>query len=186
MNLRLTFDYDRRRWPFAEAISDIVGVDRLDLLHEGLEGRSVVEVAETGLALSAWLRDSLSNRFLGLVRDFMHQGLPASLGTVTRYQESPVMRVHMHGGHSVSGFHRDRDWGQRSSVLNLWLPFTDVCDSNSLWVESAEGAGDLTPVSLRYGQALVFSGADLLHGSRRNTSGATRVSCDIRFHVRPG
>lgn len=184
MTLRLTFHYDRRRWPFAEAVAAILRTDRLDRLHESLEGRSMVEIAETGLALSTWLRESLSDSFLGLVRDFMHHGLPPSLGDVTRYQESPVMRIHMHGGHSVSGFHRDRDWGQSPSVLNLWLPFTDVWDSNSLWIESAEGAGDFTPVRLTYGQALVFSGADLLHGSKRNTSGSTRVSCDIRFHVR--
>ena len=135
------------------------------------------------MELADTLRTTLTPEFLAMIRDFMHDALPLPFRPVTRYQQSPVMRIHLHGGHSISGMHRDRDKGQASEVLNLWLPFTDVSETNSIWIEPEDGSGALTPVTLSYGQALIFRAADLLHGSKRNNSGATRVSCDIRFHV---
>jgi ectoine hydroxylase-related dioxygenase (phytanoyl-CoA dioxygenase family) len=37
------------------------------------------------------------------------------------------------------------------------------------------------PVALRYGEALLFDGGKLLHGSVPNESDITRVSMDFRF-----
>jgi hypothetical protein len=179
----VTFDYDTARWPLRECMVAALGVEQLEKLHEHVESQPGRNIAERSIELSNMLRSTLTPEFLALIREFMHNALPSPF-TVTRYQQSPVMRVHLHGGHSVSGMHRDRDWGQRSSVFNLWLPFTAVWDSNSIWVESEEGSQTMTPVALMYGQAMIFRGADLLHGSKRNTTGSTRVSCDIRFHVR--
>jgi hypothetical protein len=42
--------------------------------------------------------------------------------------------------------------------------------------------GRYGPVNLRYGQALLWDGGLLEHGTYPNLTGSTRVSCDFRFH----
>jgi len=50
-----------------------------------------------------------------------------------------------------------------------------------LWCESDYGLGDYAPMPVRYGEALLFDGGLLRHGSVPNDSGVTRVSMDFRF-----
>ena len=158
-----------------------MGTDRLERLHERPLPDPSMRVAEHGLQLQDKIRTALTPETEGRFASFVHAVLPPLVGPIRRHQARPVFRVHLHGGHSISGFHRDRSKGQPSSVWNLWLPFTDVWDTNGIAVESEEGADDATPITLRYGQAIVFQAADLLHGSVGNRTGSTRVSCDIRF-----
>ena len=193
----IRFEYEVADWRFREYAEEVLGVRELERLHElpvpqDIIDRSYVDsrfspavsLAQHGLMLSARLRASLTPAVIARFEQFVHEVMPPLTGPVLRHQRDPVFRVHMHGGHSISGFHRDRDWGQASNVVNLWLPFTDVWGSNSIWIESDEGAGDHQPVALKYGQGLIFHAADLSHGSVRNSSGVTRVSCDVRFAVR--
>ncbi len=67
--------------------------------------------------------------------------------------------------------------------INRFLPFTDVYDSNSLWCESAYGLKDYRPINLKFGQALLWDGGFLEHGTFKNETGQTRVSCDFRFSM---
>lgn len=178
----IVFDYDTNRWRLRQLVEDILGERALERLHELPLPDPAMDPAEHGLMLSDQIRAGLPDQAIATFAAFVHEVLPPVIGgPVLRHQVRPVMRVHMHGGHSISGMHRDRDWGQRSDVWNLWLPFTDAWGTNSIWIESEEDADDQRPAELRFGQALVFRGADLRHGSIRNDTGSTRVSCDIRF-----
>lgn len=79
-------------------------------------------------------------------------------------------------------FHRDKDYGLHARALNLWIPVTNVSGSNSLWIGGRERGGrDALPVSMRYGECLIFDGGRRWHGVVWNTSAFTRVSFDIRF-----
>jgi ectoine hydroxylase-related dioxygenase (phytanoyl-CoA dioxygenase family) len=102
---------------------------------------------------------------------------------VNSYQVPPSFRFHFSRKGS-SSFHRDRDYGVDPAHLNVWIPFTRVWGSNSIWIESEEGKGDYSPVSLEYGQALIFDGPNLCHGSVWNNTTSTRVSMDFRFSPR--
>ena len=68
--------------------------------------------------------------------------------------------------------------------MNIWVPLTKVWGDNSLWVESEIGAKDFTPITMRPGQALIFDGVNLGHGSKINTTISSRISFD--FRVAPG
>ena len=59
-----------------------------------------------------------------------------------------------------------------------------VRGNNSLWVESAPGAGDLKPLELRYGEAFRFDGGHQAHECKANDTGDTRVSIDFRVIAR--
>jgi ectoine hydroxylase-related dioxygenase (phytanoyl-CoA dioxygenase family) len=48
-------------------------------------------------------------------------------------------------------------------------------------MESKEDKGDYKPYEVKYGEILVFSGANLMHGNRPNIGPSTRVSVDFRL-----
>src|SRR5690606_14485910 len=58
------------------------------------------------------------------------------------YQKIPTFRVHLVGNLGVGEWHRDRDYNHDSNELNFWMPFTDTYDTNTIWMESAEGVED--------------------------------------------
>jgi ectoine hydroxylase-related dioxygenase (phytanoyl-CoA dioxygenase family) len=73
---------------------------------------------------------------------------------------------------------------KRIDQINFWLPVTSVAGGSALHLESDYGLADYAPVPVRYGQALIFDGGYLGHGSVDNTSEVTRVSFDMRFNFR--
>ena len=52
---------------------------------------------------------------------------------------------------------------------------------NSLWIESKVGSGQYEAVNMKPGQLLIFDGVNLRHGSKTNSTAATRISFDLRF-----
>jgi hypothetical protein len=48
-------------------------------------------------------------------------------------------------------------------------------------MESIEDKGDYKAYKVNYGEILVFSGANLIHGNKPNQSLETRVSIDFRL-----
>lgn len=98
------------------------------------------------------------------------------------YTKHPKMRVHLAGTGAVSDFHRDAHITKRDEQINVYLPFTDVAGGATLWCESDYGNRQFEPLDLKYGQALLWDGGYLEHGTVENNTDHTRVSCDFRFH----
>jgi len=186
----LVIDYDTRRYPFHRAIAaEVFRIARLDQLHLAWQhrtGRDELTYADN-LALRRRMQqlpdDSL---FYRLYHAWIARVLAPKYGGKISYSAHPKMRVHLAGTGSVSDFHRDAEVTGRPDQINCYLPFTDVADGCTVWSESRYGAGDYEPVNLRYGQALLWDGGQLEHGTYQNLTDSTRVSCDFRFHpLRP-
>ncbi len=97
------------------------------------------------------------------------------------FQRDPTFRCHVTGGGAPTGRqHCDSEYGHQTTELNYWLPLTRVSGSNSLYAESAPGAGDFAPFEARYGEVVRFWGASCEHYTTANESGRTRVSLDFR------
>jgi hypothetical protein len=188
----VTFAYDTRRWPFAAVLErDVFRVRPLAALHERLTaqraaagGRPVV-TPHDNLALRE-LMQALpdDSAFYRLYHAFMLHVLAPLVGWPLSYSSHPKMRVHLPGTPTVSVFHADVPVTERPDQVNLWIPFTSVADTATLWLESGYGRGDHAPVPVRYGEVLVFDGGYLSHGSVPNTSTVTRVSLDLRFSIK--
>lgn len=97
--------------------------------------------------------------------DFIESVLAPLYDGVKAYQKPPSFRLH-YSQRGSSSFHRDRDYGVKNGRLNLWVPLTRVWGENSIWIESEVGKEDFAPVELSYGQALIFDGSNLCHGSK--------------------
>jgi hypothetical protein len=194
------FSYDYQFWNFKKEIEEYLNCQNLGKIHETYSsfkiitgdfkrkiyiGNNLFESEDTkkSLDLSEWMFNNLPGRTVEKLSDFIYQILPPLVGPILNLQKAPVIRFHFHGSGSVSMFHRDKERGQRSDMVNLWLPITNVWGNNSLWVEKAPETGNLVPLELEYGEAVIFRAADLLHGSVFNDTGYTRVSFDIRFTI---
>lgn len=188
----LVMSYDTRRFPFAWVLKrDVFGVRRLDLLHEyarhgkRAQGRGETLTGSDNLALRKLMQDLPDDsRFYKLYRYFMRVVLAPRVGGPIAYSNHPKMRVHLPGTPSVSSFHADVPVTRRIDQVNFWIPFTDVCDSATLWLESYYGRGDYAPVPVRYGEVLIFDGGYLRHGTVANSTQVTRVSLDMRFSLK--
>ena len=185
----LILPYDTRSFPFAELLKrDVFGVKRLDLLHEYLRrrrralGTDEALTVHDNLTLRRLMQDLPDDSpFYRLYRHFMWKVLAPTVGRPLSYSSHPKMRVHLPDTPSVSSFHSDVPVTKRIDQVNLWMPFTDVDDTATLWLESFYGRGDYAPVPVRYGEVLIFDGGYLSHGSVPNRTRTTRVSLDMRF-----
>ena len=99
------------------------------------------------------------------------------------YSSRPKMRIHLAGTASVSSWHRDVDVTHRPDQINVFLPFTPCFGGNALWCESGYGARDYCPIELMPGEAYLFDGGYLAHGTVANETEVTRCSLDFRFAV---
>jgi hypothetical protein len=189
--LSSVFAYDVARWDLRAIVAEFFGTDALETLH--LDPRW--NPHETGLRLpnhfvtrNSWdvskaLREAVVERSMAVIESLVSDHIAAFAGPIRSCQPVAMMRVNFHGSRAILRFHRDQEYGQRSNVVNVWLPVTRVYGSNSMYVESAPGLSDFKPVELEYGEAFMFYGTEMVHGTLDNLSGGTRISYDFRFSL---
>jgi hypothetical protein len=178
-------EYDPDRYPFQQVLAaEVFRVARLDQMH--LVWRRRTRRDELTYADNLSLRQRMQQlpgdcTFYKLYHAWIASEVARAYGGKISYSAHPKMRVHLAGTGSVSEFHTDVAVTSRTDQINCYLPFTDVYDTCTIWSESRYGARDYQPINLRYGQALLWDGGQLEHGTYQNLTDSTRVSCDFRF-----
>tara|TARA_B110000003_G_scaffold120964_1_gene123386 strand:+ start:310 stop:1026 length:717 start_codon:yes stop_codon:yes gene_type:complete len=95
------------------------------------------------------------------------------------YQAKPTLRIQFPNNKAVGGWHRDRDYNHPIEEINFWVPVTEACNTNSIWIESSFNKQDFSPVNIPFGKMLIFD-SGLMHGNKINTENKTRISFDFR------
>lgn len=183
--------YDTNKFRFAFILEKTVfKVPKLDLLHEywskqkEKKGLSALLSYEDNLFLRSLMQKQPDDSpFYKLYHSFIRYVVAPEFGGKISYSNHPKMRVHLAGTPSVSAWHKDVDVTKRTDQMNVWLPFTNCYETNSLWIETDYGKKDYCPVNVPYGYALFFDGGYLEHGTVANLTPNTRVSLDFRFSV---
>jgi hypothetical protein len=177
-----TLNFDTASIGFREWAEDIFEFRPLEKLHTRIEAYPV-NYYEHMDKLQAQLQgrsDDIANH----VRELFSRCVEPSIGCLHDvFQVPPTFRVHLSGCGSISAFHLDSDYGMPEDHATVWLPLTNVAGANSLWI-FRRTTGEMEPVTLSYGQFIVFDSASTLHGSVSNDSEATRISFDCRFMPR--
>jgi len=176
--------YDAGRWPFTEAMCDLLGVTSLDELPIGnasdpLAASNVNREFRRMLASA-----SLDRPFFDVYRSFVSEWITQLFGPRISHTERPVLRVQIAHSPSISAPHRDVDYTARWDYLNAWLPMVDVPAETAIRVESSYGSGVMQPRPVSTGEVLLFDGGALEHFSPANTTSRPRVSMDFRFAPR--
>jgi hypothetical protein len=177
--------YDTSLYPFREIVKTNLKTNTLENLHEVEKYDTLVREKDQSTTWhKRFYRDDL-NRFQKLYNTFIKNFIKYEfeLDEII-YQKIPTFRVHLKDNQAVGEWHRDRDYNHGKSEINIWLPFTDAYDTNTIWIESEEDKNDFKPYNVSYGEVLVFNGANLIHGNKTNIEHDTRVSVDFRI-VKP-
>jgi len=180
--------YDTSKYRFADVFKAILKIPDISRLHLGmLHQKREKEGPEAKLDYrdSRKLRDWISMeaervKFYEVYELFMRHVICPYFNLSITYAQRPRFRVHLAGGPSVSDWHRDTDITARYDQITAWVPAVDCEGTNSLWVESDYNKGDFQPVTVKYGEILLFDGA-LVHGSVANETDVTRIGFDVRF-----
>jgi hypothetical protein len=189
---RLIFRYDTSRWDFRALVSQFFETDELETLHLSprFNPRTTAdplpnyETTKNSWAISKQLQEAVAPAADRLFRGLLYEHVSEFLYPVAGHQPVAALRVNFHGSKAILRFHADSEYGQAREPINLWLPATRVWGANSMHLESDVGRADFAPLELEYGQACIFRGTELVHGTVDNDSGSTRISYDIRFRVK--
>jgi hypothetical protein len=174
-----TLDYEVDKYPFPEVIRSWLGVERLEDIHEGVDYEVFTRETDQSTEFHRRLYE-IGDDFYDVYRRFLVDVARPFFGEDLIYQRIPSFRIHLPGNVAVGEFHRDRDYSHGEGEINFWLPVSRAWDTNSVWIETSEGASDFQPYDVEVGQVLVFDGVNLAHGNKLNETGKTRVSFDFR------
>jgi len=173
--------YDTERFPFKKVIKEILQVADLEKLHE-LENYDVLDREKD--QSTKWHRSYYENfeeKFKPLYLEFVNHLKERFNYEEIIYQKIPTFRAQLVENLGVGEWHKDRAYQHGITEVNFWLPFTDTYDTNTIWSESKEDECDYRPYNVKYGEVLVFDGANLTHGNKINKTKDTRVSVDFRL-----
>jgi len=171
--------YDVERYPLPDLVRKQLGVEHLDSIHESADYPLLTRENDQKTVFHERFY-AIGDEFFDIYRRLLVEVVQPLFGENLIYQRVPTFRVHLPNNVAVGEFHRDRDYSHGEGEVNLWLPFTPAWETNTVWIESAEGSGDVRPYACAVGQMLMFDGVNLLHGNVRNETGRTRVSVDFR------
>ena len=167
-------EYEFNKYPFYRWACNVLQISCLDQAHR--ERR--VKASNRGPTFNQLT--SSFEMIKNVYHDFLLEVLVKQVGEIATYQCPPSFRFHYCGlGSSV--FHSDREFGVEDGRINVCVPLTPVWGDNSLWIESKVGSGQYEAVNMKPGQLLIFDGVNLRHGSKTNSTAATRISFDLRF-----
>ena len=181
--------YDLNEYPFTKILERYVfKVSTLSKLHVYFKNYKIRKhcvhklVYNDNLVLRSLMQNlDQGTVFMKLYHRFIRNIIAPKYGGKISYTNCPKMRVHLANTESVSKWHRDVDITKRPEQINVFLPFTDCFETNTLWCESDYGKGDYQPIPIKNGEAFLFDGGFLSHGTVFNTTSTTRVSLDFRF-----
>lgn len=178
--------YDTTQYPFRNIVSQMLGLSgenaKLEDLHHLKQYELVKRENDQKTDWHKMYYDRFSTDFrdtyLALVDELKKQ-----FGyTEIIYQQIPTFRVQLGNGNiAVGEWHKDKTYNHGISELNFWMPFVNTNEYNTIWMESEEDKGDFSAYTVQYGEILVFNGANVFHGNKKNESGETRVSVDFRL-----
>ena len=98
-------------------------------------------------------------------------------------QTFPTFRVQLPNNVAVVIKHYDSDDNHRhpTGEINFVYAFTDMYDTNTIFVEKMPRLEEYEPILLKPGECICFNGNKCSHHNKINETGKTRVSWDFRI-----
>ena len=193
--------YDVSKYPFQEMLKAMFGLrGDLSQAHTLFPESTTMEVLTQKNAVKTkfhemYYASPLYTAWRELYYRFLREEIfPLYPTTIQEFvvQKDPSFRIDLPNNTSIGirdgeafdpiriGLHCDHDFGHPPQEINYILPFTDMYGENSVYVESAPGLGDFTPITMSYGTFFRFWGNKCRHHNRINTTGVSRLSYDFR------
>jgi ectoine hydroxylase-related dioxygenase (phytanoyl-CoA dioxygenase family) len=177
------FEYNVDEYNFREVIVKFVKCSELESLHE-IKSYDLFDLSNDQTSVfhrNFYDSCEVDDSFDTLYKQFVSNVVTKYLGDKSViYQKRPTFRVCLEGNIAVAEFHKDSNYNHPEEEINFFIPVTDCSNNNTIWIEKEIDSEDYEPVTLKYGQVLVFKGGLYKHGNKVNDTGQTRVSFDFR------
>lgn len=183
-------NYDKKKYPFAEIISNLFEVNNLENVHqiykEVSEGEKLDQKNEADTLFHKKYYDKLRggwSELTDIFETFIREEISRTIKGPFLYQTMPSFRVQVPKQKAVSNWHYDADYkhGHPDWEINVQIALSEAKDTSATWVESVPGLGDYKPINLKDNQYCIFNGNRCVHGNFFNESNKSRVSYDFRI-----
>jgi len=186
LDLPYKISYNTAKYPFKDIVSGMLGLSEKNMPLEGLHLLKQYDLIKRENDQKTDWHKMYYDHFAPDFRDMyleLIKELKLRFGyDEIIYQQIPTFRVQLANGNlAVGEWHKDKTYNHGVSELNFWMPFMDTNEYNTIWMESEEDKGDFKAYTVKYGEILVFNGANVFHGNKQNESAETRVSVDFRL-----
>ena len=187
LNTPYKIEYDTAKYPFRRIVSEMLEIWEgetipLEDLHILKYYELLVRENDQSTIWHKRYYEKFNQRFLSTYLELVKELKDRFGYSEIIYQSIPTFRVQLANGNlAVGEWHKDKTYNHSLSEVNFWMPFVNTNEYNTIWMESKENRADYKPYRVKYGEILVFNGANLTHGNRENKSLETRVSVDFRL-----
>jgi len=174
--------FDTKKFPFKEIVKKMLNSDSLENLHLVEKYELLEREKDQSTIWHKSYYEKFESEFQPTYKKLIEFIKNCFQYEEIIYQKIPTFRVQLADGNvAVGEWHKDKAYNHGVSEVNFWMPFVDTNSYNSVWAESEEDKQDYKPYEVKYGEILVFNGANLKHGNVKNLSSQTRVSVDFRL-----
>lgn len=207
-NSELILTFSELKYPFRKWLEELWGFKDLENLHLHLDVSLDTYVPKV-IEFQARCNEH-ANEILPLVGTYLQEVVEPQVGALLVVQAAPTFRAHFavdlarlidherlaanfstnnflrrfywsSEAQHLRGFHRDSKYGLPAKAVNVWTAMTPCAGTNALWIGTeSDGGSSSSPVLVPRAGCMLFNGARRWHGTVCNTSGATRVSFDVR------
>ena len=163
--------YNTTEFPFKEIILSILEIGSLEDLHLYEKYELLDRPKDQSTVWHKKYYSQFKNKFEDTYVKFIDYIKNSLEYKEIIYQKIPTFRVHLANGNvAVGEWHKDKTYNHGTSEVNFWLPFTNTNEQNTIWMESEEDKADYRPYKVEYGEVLIFNGANLYHGNKKNNT----------------
>lgn len=176
-------NYDTEFYNFRSLLEDMLGRTDLEELHKSVSYPELftMKTEQSTIYHKEFYDKVRGSKFLEKYNHFIeHIIKPHFNGDKVVFQKIPTFRTQFLDNISVGKWHRDRDYSHSTDEVNFYLSITESKNTNAVWAESEPDKGDYKPLNAKYGEYIMWDGANCRHGNKQNEEGFTRVSFDFR------
>lgn len=204
----VSYDLKKHNWPqfwLSVAREKFPQITSLETVHKVL---TVPEISELGKHCQAACgRDEFADKVDSYFKDIVDENIGYKEWMIQRYFTIRIVIPNQANEGRLLAFHQGIWVGNGLGLRTIWTPFTEVYDSNSMYVASFEDSVKITqdtydnkwdydtiqencgkyskPIKLSPGQAYLFQ-QQHIHGNYNNETDITRWSMDGRILPKGG
>lgn len=180
--------YNNDKYDFRKFVYECFNVSDLSMIHNNNPKYEIFK--EFGPDVQTWYHNKfynyLKNHKNGKLMQKMYDELIEEV--ILPYlgldkalvQKFPSFRIQLPDNIAVAKIHNDNSLGHPKGEVNFTYSFTDMYDTNTIWIEKMPGLNEFTPITQKENNISSFNANLCLHYNKLNKTNKSRLSMDFR------
>ena len=181
-------EFDKSKYDFIPILQELFKIEQLNMLHKQqtkdyevfkkFGSDSNTEFHET---FYTYLKSEKGQVIKKIYDKFIREIIFPYLGlNKALVQQFPTIRFQLPNNIAVARKHIDSEFHPIGEI-NFSYAFTDMFESNSIWIEKMPRSENYVPIIMQSGECTSFNANLCTHYNKINKTGKTRVSMDFRI-----